>query len=485
MARIPDVTALGERPIPQPGGPRVVDQSGEILAQGIERFGNTLQHIADQRQQQQSELEQAQARSSLLVSDIQARRALQDDPNWQTYEARYRDQMGKAVEAAQSKITGRRNQEMFGAQAKLDLERGAAAVAEEAQRKRVDVGHATTLSSLDALRTSSLQAPDEATRAAAVGAAHQLIQASVATGDLTAEQGAQLQKQWTASYSEGAVSMRPFAQQIEVLSKPKGTVADFIAPDKREEMLQHAILAKQVEDQRALALQKQQQEEAQKAFLARMQSGQLTPQDVLRSNLSPFGSGSKDEFLNMLKAHGGASGKSDPQTFNELFTRIHLPSGSAGKITNENELNDYMSKNLLSIEDLQKLRNEVQGNNTTEGDSEAQLKKGLFEVAKNALTRSNPLLGIQDPIGEENLLRFNSWFLGEYQRQRQTGKTPQQLLSPDSPDYLGRRLQSYVRSPQQIIQDTLESATRAPATQAPARKQGETPDEYLKRIGKQ
>lgn len=486
MPRLPDFTALGEPQAPRTRVPIVSDQSAQIIDQAGLQLGQTLRQIGTQLEDKQSQLEQTQARSALLVSDIQTRQSFEGDPDWKTYTQRYQEKMSQNIDATEQTITNPRDRALFRAQANLDLARGTAAMAEQAQRKRVDAGHANTVMSLDALRQSSLSAPDEGTRAAAVGAAQQLINASVNTGDLTAEQGAMLKKQWTASYSEGAVQMLPYANQIDLLSKPKGTVADFLEPDKREEMLQHAILAKHVEEERALALQKQQEEIQQKAiqnvFLQRMQNNQLTTQDVLSSKLAPFGSGSKEEFLRMLKP---TADKTDPALFNELFARAHLPDGTTGKLVDENQLNQYVIAGRLSMEDLGKLRGEIVGNKTTDGQSEEKLKEGLYNVAKNTLVHSNALIGLQDPAGEENLQRFTSWFIGEYAKQRAAGKSPQQLLSPDSSDYLGTRLQSYVKSPQQIMQSVLQSATQAPAANAVPRKEGESADDYLKRIGKQ
>lgn len=485
MPKIPDITAFGDRPTLNPRTPIVSDNSAQIVDQAAGQLAQTVAGVGRELQDRQSNLEQMQARSALLVSDIQTRQSFENDPDWKTYQQRYQDRMKSVLDSTAQTISDPRARAAFTASANIDLARGSAAVAEQAQRKRIDVGHANTVTSLDALRSSSLEATDGTTRAAAVGAAHQLIDASVLNGDLTAEQGATLKKQWTASYSQGAVQMLPFAKQIDLLSKPKGTVADFLEPDKREEMLQHAILAKQVEEERTLRLAKEAEEQRQKAtqnsFLQSMTNGTLTPQTVLNSNLSPFGSGSKDEFLRMLNKD---TSKTDPALFNELFARTHLADGNPGKIVNENDLNPYLISGRLSIEDLGKLRGEISGNKTTDGQSEEQLKKGLFEVAKSTLTRSNPLIGIQDPIGDENLQRFSSWFIGEYQKQRAAGKSPAELLNPDSADYLGKRLSSYVRSPQEIMQDTLQRAM-APSTSAVPRKEGESAADYLKRIGKQ
>lgn len=239
------------------------------------------------------------------------------------------------------------------------------------------------------------------------------------------------------------------------------------------------------EHQRTLAKQalELQQQKTQNSFLAAMQNGQLTADKVLNSNLQPFGSGSKDEFINMLRTRDQKP-KTDPATFNELFARINLPDGAPGKITDANQLNSYLIDQRVNFEDLGHLRAEVEGKGTAQGEAEAKLKSGLIDVAKSTLTHSNPLIGIQDPQGDTNLQQFTSWFLNEYHKQRGTGKSAADLLSPDSPDYMGKRINAFVRSPQQIMQDVLKSATNAPGTNAIPRKAGESAEDYLKRTGK-
>jgi hypothetical protein len=64
---------------------------------------------------------------------------------------------------------------------------------------------------------------------------------------------------------------------------------------------------------------------------------------------------------------------------------------------------------------------------------------------------------MRDPKGDEQLQRFMSWFLPQYQQQRQSGKTAVQLLNPDSPDYLGKGLQQFTRPRAQMMKDIVDS----------------------------
>ena len=242
--------------------------------------------------------------------------------------------------------------------------------------------------------------------------------------------------------------------------------------------------ANELRDRRAEALKvqllKQEQQKTQNDFLDRMTHGQLSTSDILHSNLSPFGEGSKEQMLNMLKANIDKPVKTDPATFNALFNRIHLQDGDPQKIVDENTLNQYVPLGKLSLEDVRRLRDEISGNQTADGAAEAELKKGMLDIAKSTLTKSNPLIGLQDPQGDTQLQRFTTYFLNEYKTQRKAGKTPQQLLDPGSPDYLGKRLSAYARSPQQIMNDMVNGLNAGGTAQQPTQAGGDLPQAGLR-----
>jgi hypothetical protein len=193
----------------------------------------------------------------------------------------------------------------------------------------------------------------------------------------------------------------------------------------------------------------------QNNFLEKMVNGTLSFEEILKSDLEPFGAGSKEAFIRMNKdAAEDKAKKSDPVTYQRLFDRIHLPDGHAKKLTNENELNAYMGRG-LSLSDLRDLRAEIQGRGTEEGKVESDLKKGLMDVASSMLTKSDPMTGFKDAEGDEQLQKFRSWFFKEYAKKRQAGKTTQELLDPESPDYLGKEIRKYTKSAEQIMRETI------------------------------
>lgn len=215
-----------------------------------------------------------------------------------------------------------------------------------------------------------------------------------------------------------------------------------------------------VDQERAIKVK---QEQTQNTFLEKMSKGELKVRDILDSNLEAFGSGSKQQFINMMEeeSKSGRSIKTDPGTFKDLFERIHAPDTDPKKLRDENDLNQYFGRG-LNMESLNQLRGEISGKKTAQGAIEADLKKGVSEIAKGMLTRSNALTGMRDPAGDEQYQKFMSFFLFEYQEQTKKGKTAKELLDPESPDYLGKHIRRFARSQNQIMQDMIKSQN-APA----------------------
>lgn len=145
----------------------------------------------------------------------------------------------------------------------------------------------------------------------------------------------------------------------------------------------------------------------------------------------------------------------DGNTYSTLWQLIHLPDGNPNKLTNPDDLNQFVGTGPghLTPEDVVQLRKEVLGADTPDGKIEAELKDQFFKTVQQTLTRANPLIGIADPKGQESVTKFMAWFLPEYEKQRQAGKSAVDLLNPDSKDYLGKNLSSLQRSPSQMMED--------------------------------
>ncbi len=149
--------------------------------------------------------------------------------------------------------------------------------------------------------------------------------------------------------------------------------------------------------------------------------------------------------------------------FYDLFNAVH--STGEDKITSISQLQKHVGKDGdLTISGYDRLIKELQGKNTPEGASEGLMKKQFLDMAKQQISGKDDTLGIKDPKGEENYLRFMSQALTAYDSGKGDGKTATQLLNPDSPDYIGKSIHSFKRPLAQQLADMEVDATDSNTT---------------------
>ena len=252
MPRIPDASQLGYS-APQTRTPRFQDRSGEIAAEATGRLGRTIGQAAGVLQEREDKFSYAQAKSTLLQADIEARRSLENDQDWGTYEKRYTESMAKAREKASGFIRSNNDRALFDMDAKLDVERGVGEVRGLAKRKEVDTGRAGLSAMLDTSRTTALEAQDEPTRASIIRNVQDGLAGAAQKGYISDQERVSQSQSWSTSYAEGFIDTLPFDKQVEVLSKPEGSAAQLLAPDRRANLLRQAQNALRAERDRAEA----------------------------------------------------------------------------------------------------------------------------------------------------------------------------------------------------------------------------------------
>jgi hypothetical protein len=238
MARIPDVSTLGDRPAPQTSAPLTQDRSGLIMAQAnieaADQIGRAVERYADNRDQ----FKVAKAGAEFSKLDSTARKF--DDNDWESYESRYRKTLSDAKDKILQDVRIPRNRALLSQQLDSATERGALEVRGLARTKEIEFGKADLSSTLDTYRDAALSVNDEPTKAQNIQGAQLAIKSALDAGYIDPTDAERLNKQWTQSYAEGSLSMQPAEQRIETLSKPKGTVADFLAPDRKAALLKQA-----------------------------------------------------------------------------------------------------------------------------------------------------------------------------------------------------------------------------------------------------
>lgn len=266
MARIPDVMDLGSSPVPRRARGIVTDNSAEISARAASDFAGTIGNIARQFGEREDKFAYAQAKSSLLQADISTRKELENDPDWSTYETRYQESMNKALEASTKGIRGNRDRALFEMDAKLDLERGLGEIRNSAKSKEIDWGRSTTDQTLEANRAAALNAPDDASRQALLMASKEQIIGAQQKGYFSEQEATNVFQRFRDSAVTGYVEMQSPQKRVELLSKPKGTVAEYLQPDDRVNLLRQAENQVRIERERAEAEQRSRMIETRQAL---------------------------------------------------------------------------------------------------------------------------------------------------------------------------------------------------------------------------
>jgi hypothetical protein len=165
---------------------------------------------------------------------------------------------------------------------------------------------------------------------------------------------------------------------------------------------------------------------------------------------------SKDRLIKLI----GHSEEKDDKTYGPGFVHamqmVHAPAGTEGRITDSNQLYNRLGPGGdLTWAGVEKLRSEINLKKTPEGEAETEMKREFLKNARGQISGTDEGLHIKDPKGDELYLKFMAQALPAYDAGRRDGKTPQQLLDPNSPDYVGGIIKNFKRPMDQWFNDTI------------------------------
>lgn len=171
---------------------------------------------------------------------------------------------------------------------------------------------------------------------------------------------------------------------------------------------------------------------------------------------------SKDRVIKLIGDPGEKDEKTYGPGFVHAFQMVHAPDGTPGRITDTNELYSRLGPSGdLTMAGVEKLRGEIDLKKSPEGAAESEMKKEFLRNARGQITGSDEGLHIKDPKGDELYLKFMAQALPAYEAARKQGKSPSQLLDPDSPDYVGKIVKNFKRPMDQWFNDTVHDAPTA------------------------
>lgn len=224
MPKLPDASVFGARPTPQSGRgistyrAGIAERAMYDAGQALSGAGDDIYRVHKEQEEKKNRFELARARSHFLTSSIAAESELDNDQNFDSYEKRYTERMGKVRKEAAALISDPYQRDMFDVEVDTDLARGIAQVKGKADSKRKDFGSATLFDTLKSNRDMALRATDETTRTAIIENSADLIQGAYDRGYISADNAVRQRQAFIEDYAFSRAQMLPPEEQIKLLN---------------------------------------------------------------------------------------------------------------------------------------------------------------------------------------------------------------------------------------------------------------------------
>lgn len=237
MPRLPDRDSLGARPVPVSRRGIASNPAAGVVGSAVSDVGGVLTGAAQQQFEKQDKLSFAAARSAVLKADIQARRELEDDQDYATFDKRYTEKMNAVRASAAQMLTSKSDRALFEMDTGVDFERGRSQILEAARGKEVTAKKAVISQSLDNLGDTARDAMDEPTRAAAIGTVRELIDGAKKEGIVDPLEAENLRTKWSGDIATqwitGALNREEPGKAAELLDR-YGNMIDWKTRDALE-----------------------------------------------------------------------------------------------------------------------------------------------------------------------------------------------------------------------------------------------------------
>lgn len=270
----------------------------------------------------------------------------------------------------------------------------------------------------------------------------------------------------------------------------KGTWDNDLTSDLRQSLLHESnqgIRALEVERNRTKRLDDDVKDAKREAikddFISRAATGNASAIEIARN--PDLTSVDKEHLIRAVNTGALNTAKaSNPSLFNNVVERINLPDGDPRKITSDAQILPLLGKG-LSFSDITHARKELAGSGTDEGKQDKVFTKGLDDIAKGMLTKSNGM-GFKDPEGDTQLQKWRIFAAKEVAAGKTKGLTVADMMDPDSKNYVGRHLKNFQRSQEQVMNSVFSSmkppgGAVIPAKNVAPRGANESASDYLKR----
>lgn len=280
-----------------------------------------------------------------------------------------------------------------------------------------------------------------------------------AAPDVYNKLGSNVVKNYFTGLADSSVEMSPekrmavLAQGREMLKNPPKEFAQFLdATDiqalerkldsAEREGKQHDAYREQLE-KKAL---EESRERTQNALLNDIYNGKGSIKNILRSNLDPD---KKQQMIGILERRLKEPKVASDENLRSVVSRIHADAEDPAAITSEAQIKAEYISGKLTWEQMQRAEREFQDRLTLPGQVQAEMKKRMFREVDALYSRADP------EMSQAMSAKFTSYALQELEEAQKRGESTRELLDANSPKYLGRRAQTFLRDPKEVFKGTV------------------------------
>lgn len=228
MPKLPDKFALRGSSVPN-ARPAVVGIRGGQMARAVQglgdditRTGKIVEYEQKKKEAEEDDLNIARARSHFLTGKVNLESTLDDDADYENWDAKYAEKMGVLRNEAAALITNPKSRERFTLASNDDFARGVAFV----RGRKKERQNAATLGEIDTTIANgldaALKAKDKATADALLDSVSQAIDGGVQRGVIDPLAASKKKREIASTYAFSYIQTLPLAEQRRLLSGGAG-----------------------------------------------------------------------------------------------------------------------------------------------------------------------------------------------------------------------------------------------------------------------
>jgi hypothetical protein len=487
-------------------GAQKMAEAGVRLGQAVEDAGKAAYKVG----REQATTAAVNANAFIHGQLIEARERYRNDPGHATLVQRWGDESGKIVEDGLAQIPDEGLREHVRARLAAPLAQENAAIRDQAFRGAAYSHAASRDRYLRNLVQHSSLDPADGLFAGGVDSLHAAIDDAAARGFITAEEAASEKRRAALQLVAGQYDRMSRADPERAVRELEGSGGGHPLLRELPQAARDALV-RQAREHQANAARDTEQAALRGAQESRRASdaaengivADLTGDRpaVTRAGISAHQALS-DAAKARLLALADRTAAPDPDetasgiAARGLLDRVRLRDGDPSRITAPAEIYDAYIGGRLNRDDFNFVRREFQARQTPADAPLIAHKQAFLRSVAPAIDRSDPLIGDIDQLGRSRMYLLERDLDRKISGYVKAGKDPLDLFDPSKPDYAGNpeSLARYRPTAREALEESARQA-RPPAASgassdtaapppAPPRVPGETPVDYLKRIGR-